>query len=308
MTSFQIYEHLTFRPAWSIIFHIAKFVRKILIGPVTVPVMLCHPLYTAANIATLSELTGGNAILGLSRGAFYEYLSQEVEKPIRAVKESVEIIDLLFRGGGGYQGKIFSLSNSAQLKVPRFHRPRMYVGSSGPKMIQMASGLAPVSGIVVDNLWNSKSVKRIMENIRIGASRAGRKPDELEVVARPFCCVMQDGQEARKTVAKELVHYLPSLVANSPMLSEAGLEPEQIQEFLADPGGQDEVLTTLIENFSAAGTPEEVVEQTDRILREGVTHVCYGHPLGRDIEESIRLVGERIKPYFQGERGSSQIH
>lgn len=297
--SFQIYEHITFRPAWAIAFHIAKSSKTIKIGPVTIPVMLYHPAYIAANLATLNEATGGRALVGISRGAFYEYLHARPEKPIRAVKEAIEIIDLLLHGGGTYLGEVFKVSRKAKLRLPTDSNVEVYVGSSGPKMITMASGLKMVKGIVVDNLWNPSYLAKVRESVKLGASRVGRKPQEISIVPRPFSCVMRKREEAKELMEKELARYLPSLVGDSPMLAEAGVTFEEIKEYSRAPKNNKELGAKLLKNFSASGNPEEIIEQTERMIKAGATHICYGHPLGREVAESIRLMGEKVKPYFQ---------
>lgn len=297
--SFQVYEHITFRPAWAICFHIARFAENIRLGPVTIPVMLYHPAYIAANIAALDEVTDGKAILGLSRGAFYEYLSTTAKRPIAAVNDAVRIIDMLLKGDGGYEGSIFKISSRAKLKTNTAHSVEIYVGSSGPKMIQMASGLKPVKAIVVDNLWNPRYAEKVRENIRLGALGAGRRPEEVSVIARPFCSIMSNREEARRIVIKELSRYMPSLVANSPMLEEAGISFADLEALTVKQHGSEELVSRIIDNFSATGTPDDVIEQTDRLVKAGITHICYGHPLGKNIEESIRLIGDKVKPYFE---------
>src|SRR3990172_5764000 len=86
--SFQIYEHISFRPAWSIVFSIANLSRRVRLGPVTFPVLLQHPIYTAAQTAALMDQAQGGVILGLSRGAFYDGLHLAGKHTILAVEDA----------------------------------------------------------------------------------------------------------------------------------------------------------------------------------------------------------------------------
>lgn len=52
-----------------------------------------------------------------------------------------------------------------------------------------------------------------------------------------------------------------------------------------------------VEKFTALGGPSEIIEQTARMLKAGVDHVCFGHPLGDDLMEAIRIVGDKIIPF-----------
>ncbi len=211
--------------------------------------MLYHPAHIATNIATLSKVVGGKVVLGLSRGAFYEYLSIRIKKPLRAVKEAVETIDLLLHSGGKYEGSLFKVSSKTHLKVHAYPDVETYVGTSGPKMIRMASGLKPVRGIIVDNMWNPRYVPKVQESIRIGALRKGRKPEDIDIIPRPFCCVMKDREEAKKIMVKELAKYLPFLVANSPMLAEAGISFKELEDFALHSEERGELAIKIVENF-----------------------------------------------------------
>jgi len=95
--SFQIYDHLPFKPAWPIAFLASEQTKRILVGPVTVPVFLYHPLILARNLEALSELTHGRAILGISRGAYAEYVGESVDRSIQSVLESVDSVANLIR-------------------------------------------------------------------------------------------------------------------------------------------------------------------------------------------------------------------
>ena len=47
------------------------------------------------------------------------------------------------------------------------------------------------------------------------------------------------------------------------------------------------------------GTPDEVVQQIEQLVAAGINEVNLGGPLGPDPEEAIRLMGERVIPYFR---------
>ncbi len=295
--SMQIYEHLPYKPAWPIAFHAAQYTKRMRIGPVTIPVFLYRPETVARYLGLLDELSGGRALLGLSRGAYYELLPQKPERSIAAVKEAVEIISsLLDEGRAAYDGRIFKLSVELNLSWLAGRSVELYVGTSGPKLAEVASGLRAVKGIVVDNLWNRRYVETLRTSVEAGAAGAGRNASEVSIVARPFASISSDVDEARRTALSALRRYLPALVGNSPMLRAAGISYEDLKSFseYSVPDHED----VILENFSAVGTPEDVIEQTDRIVKAGVGHVCYGHPLSGNIEEGVRLIGEKVKPYF----------
>src|SRR3990172_6225432 len=127
--SMQIYEHLPYRSSWPLVFHAAKSTRRLLIGPVTVPVFLYDPLTLARNLGVLGEITGGRAILGVSRGAYSEYMPRPVERTIKSVLEAVDCVDAILEGRD-YRGTIFAFSKERRLGWLRRRGAEIYVGTS----------------------------------------------------------------------------------------------------------------------------------------------------------------------------------
>ncbi|PSN84767.1 hypothetical protein B9Q02_08900 [Candidatus Marsarchaeota G1 archaeon BE_D] len=283
--SLQLYEHLGFKPAWSTSFLLAPFSKKVRIGVVTVPCAFVHPLYTGANALVLNEVTKGRALLGISRGAFYESVSQSPKNRLQALVDTLEILKALFsKSKKGYQGKVYSLPKGRALRFRYSGRPVIYGGSSGPRTISLLCSFEIVDGIVVDNLWNPSYVSVVLDAMKKGSPKGAK-----ELVARPFCVVVEEESErkrARKLAIRTLAKYLPKLVDGSPMLSFAGITQEAFNI--------DEVL----ENFCAFGNASEIVEQTFKMFKSGVTHVCYGLPLGVNSIRALKILAQKVKPHF----------
>lgn len=303
--SFQSYDHLMYKPAWAVLFTIASHTSKLQLGPVTTQPFFAHPALTAANLACLDEISGGRALIGLSRGfQFYlDMLSLKPERPITAVKEAVEIIDKLIRGGrGSYTGLVFRTSGNTYLrwKPPRTRIP-IFIGTWGPRMFRLAGRMEPVSGTVTDTLWNPQFVPVIMENLRRGALEGRRDPDELIIGVRPLTSISKNIDAAQKTIRSALVDYLPHL---SPLREFAGIdevEVRTVREALnrGDLSKAESAISEKsIRSFTATGTPDDIIDQTEEMIRAGVNHIIYGYPLGPSSEEAIRLVGEDVIPHL----------
>lgn len=288
--SMQIYEHIPYKPAWSIVFHVAKFTKRLLIGPVTFPVFLYDPLTLARNLATLQELTNGRAMLGISRGAYAEYMIGGVDRSIKAVLKSIALLDAILHGEKYSEG--LSQSEKERLDWLIGKNPEIYIGTSGLRLSTLASRLEIVKGIVVDNLWNPEYAKELRMTIDKASEEAGRS-NKLQLIARPFTMIADNKDEATRRVMPILREYLPDLVGRSPMLSAAGFSYDELLSLRAS---DVRLPLELLENFVALGTPEEIVEQTSVMLKAGVDHVCYGHPLGTDTINVTKLIGEKIIP------------
>lgn len=297
--SLQLYEHLGYRPAWSTSFLLAPHTRRVRVGPVTVPSALTHPFYLALQALCLDEVSGGRALLGVSRGAYYERVGGVGVSTFEALRDTLEILGIVFsRSGRGYRGKAFSLPEGSGPLFEHAGRPRLYAGTSGPKTLKMVSSNPVVDGVVVDNLWNPAYVRVVLECVERGSAMGGRgvRP---ELVARPFCVVFEGEEEragALKLAEEKLAQYLPSLVDGSPMLGYAGITREELAEFARNPHGDRGLSERFLAAFCAFGTPKEIVEQAQTMLESGVDHICFGLPLGVDPLGSLRLLAEKVLP------------
>jgi 5,10-methylenetetrahydromethanopterin reductase len=94
---------------------VAAATSKIQLGPGVTDPYSRHPAITAATIATLDELSGGRARLGLGTGGYgFAQLGLERRLPVAALRETIEIVRGLLAGGPmALEGKVISLAESA---------------------------------------------------------------------------------------------------------------------------------------------------------------------------------------------------
>jgi 5,10-methylenetetrahydromethanopterin reductase len=281
--SLQLYDHLPFRPAWGLSFSLAGYLRRVKIGPVTIPAYLYSPEEAARNLALLGELSCAGAVLGISRGAYHELLGRRVERSRAA------LLRFLSRLHG-----MLAPSGRPKLGWLRPGSYELYVGTSGPKLASQVARLPFVSAVVVDNLWNPAYASKLKGILSEAAKEAGLERPPL-LIARPFCCVDEDREGASARAIEELSRYLPRLAGGSPMLLEGGLSPAALTN-------EQELRRQLAKrylNFAAAGTVDEIIAQTESMIRAGVDHICYGHPLGREPEKAVVALALKVKGYLE---------
>lgn len=297
-----VYDDLMFKPTWPILTLIAEHTRRVQVGPAIVHPFLVHPAYTAGNLAELDELSEGRAILGIGRGAFYEFLGITPRRTITAVREAILLIRHLLSGDRTpFQGRVFTSTPEAFFRYkPRRADVPIFIGTWGAKMCQVGGELA--SETKSDGLWNADYVKIIRENIDIGARRAGRDPMEIGIAAGPLCAISNNREAALKMARMALAIYLPYL---HPMTEVAGISPQEIRRVreAAARGNFEEgasyVSDLSVQKCSVAGRPADVIPQIEKMIDAGVTHVAFGHPLGPDFEEALHLIGREIIPHFR---------
>ena len=298
-----VYDDLMFKPVWPILTLIAEHTTRVQIGPAIVHPFLVHPAYTAGNLAELDEISGGRAMLGIGRGAFYEFLGMKPQKPITAVKEAILLIRRLLAGSReAFHGEVFTATPELFFRWQPIRRELpIFIGTWGAKMCHVAGEIG-VTETKSDGLWNPNYVRLIRENIDIGAKRGGRDGSTIGIAAGPLCSISADRNAAHQMARMALAIYLPYL---HPMTEVAGISKEEIAKVReAAARGQFEegsayVSDLSVRKCSVAGTPADVIPQIEKMIEAGVTHVAFGHPLGPDFEEALRLIGQEIIPQFR---------
>jgi 5,10-methylenetetrahydromethanopterin reductase len=94
-------DHYFLRDVYAAQAVMAERTSTVRLGTAVAAALLRHPSLLASSTATIDELSGGRAILGLGTGGF-EFPSQldlRVASPLALVKESVLIARELFDGG-----------------------------------------------------------------------------------------------------------------------------------------------------------------------------------------------------------------
>lgn len=292
-----------FKPTWPLLTLIGEHTNRIKVGPGIITPQIVHPCYHAGNLAELDELTNGRAVLGIARGAFWEFLGIEKQaKPITMVREAIQIIRRLLSGDRtAFHGEIFTATEELFFRFqPLREEVPIFIGTWGPKMCQLAGEIA--DGVKSDGLWNPDYVKILRENIEIGAARANRDPQEVEIIAGPLCSISSDREKAKATARRVLAVYLPYL---RPMTDVAGIPEEEINKVreAASTGdfelGASHVSDLSISKCSVTGTPEDVIEQIELMVHAGVKHIAFGHCLGPDFDEALDLLGKEVLPHFR---------
>lgn len=296
-------DDLMLKPVWPLLTLIAEHTKRVGVGTSIVHPFLRHPALLAGSIAEIDELSNKRAILGIGKGAFYEFLGMAPEKPITAVREAIEIINRLLAGDRTpYHGKVFTATEEAFLRwTPVRKRIPISIGAWGPKMCQLAGEMA--TELKAFGLWNPDYIALVKENVAIGAARAGRRPQEVVICSGSVCSVSMDRRAAMKAARQSLAIFLPWL---APMTDAAGIDPAVVRSVReanrhgAFTEAAKHITDDMVSYFGVAGRPEDVIPQIEKLIGLGIRHISFGPPLGPDREEAIKLLGRKVLPYFKG--------
>ena len=301
-TNLSIYDDLLFKPAWPILSIIAANTERIKIGPAVLNPYLTHPAVIAANISVIDEISKGRAFIGIGKGAFLDFLNINSEKPLTAVKEAIEIIQILTRGiKKPFNGKVFSLKDGAFFRCNTDHMTiPVMVGTWGQKMSTLAG--AKADEVKASPLWNSEYAKILRSKIDQGAVSAGRIPSEIDLTLGVLTSVHNDSGVAREFARNSLAVYLPHLY---PMTEAMGVSQSEISNVkkLSDLGKYSEASKLIsdetLNNFCLYGSPNEIRAKITALVDSApVDKIEFGTPLGPNSFEAINLLKTEVIPWF----------
>ena len=284
---------------------IATSTSRIGIGSGVLDPVTLHPGQIAMYASGLQELSGDRFVLGIGAGSdvFFGRAGIATDSPVVRTREAIIAIRELLAGRSpaGVPGAAAGWTEQA---VPRVARPTpVYVGALGPRMLEMTGRLA--DGALALCL-PPRHVHRVMEQIGVGATKAGRSIDDLDVAACLWVSISDDGDEARRLLAEHIALYSGSLSRDA--LAANGLDPADFartQKLMDQDRRADAVasVTDPMLELGIAGDVDDVIDQCAALIESGVQHISFGPPLGTDRMNSIRLIGRRVLPVLRAQLG-----
>ena len=236
----------------------------------------------AATFLTLDDLAPDRVICGI--GAWWDPLAQNVgierRKPLLAMRETVEVLRrLLNMERVTFHGE-FHHVDEIELDVVHGRRePRnvpIMIGATGPKMMELTGEIA--DGAVLNYCVAPEYNDQAMEQLEIGAKRAGRSLDDLDRPQLIVCSVDHDHDTAIEYSKMLLCQYM----AQQPHIAKAsGVSDEVVQEIqsiLGWPATKEQINKAkhlvpdeLVHKITASGTPEEARAKVDEYVKRGCT-------------------------------------
>lgn len=304
--------------------------NTIKLGPgVTNPASRIAPL-TACGMATINQLAPGRAILGIGTGNTTRRTMGMPAARLSVLREHVEVCQGLFRGG------ITDYSEGDRHRKIKFLNPDVgfiniedpiptYIAASGPKSCQLAGEIA--DGVILFGAVHPGLLKFLLDNVRIGAERAGRNFDDLYILSMTAFYLTPPDVPIESDQVREAVGPMVASSSNIFALS-ARLDPECLPDELRDellafkgayhaPGEPIEsrhlklysgylqnlrqehvpLLTEkIIRGTTLTGSAEQVIESV-QIMRDAGVHQVAIQPI-LDTATTIGQVASEIMPKF----------
>lgn len=282
---------------------------KIQLGPCVSDPYSRIPGMQATAIASLDEVSNGRALLTLGAGgAGFKQLQMERKQPNVAIREAILIIKKLLLGEEvTFKGKMFSVDRAKMNFECRKDIP-IFIASRSPSNLKLAGEVA--DGAVI--AFASKDILiHAIERVREGANKAGRKLEDLKLIAWVYTAISEDSNSAVNNVRPFVTQ---ALLNTSPEMYPTMFRtlPEEVTSFISKSRNGNEqaayedrryLTDEVIRRFSVAGTPIECIEKLRDIVNLGIETIwlrCFSAPYSEvDHEKVLMPFAERVMPYVK---------
>jgi probable F420-dependent oxidoreductase len=181
---------------------------RIQLGTGIVNVYTRTPSLVAMALASLDQLSGGRAILGLGAGhrADLEQGHGVVfARPFRRIREYVALIRAILGGHDLPSTPLCSVTRFRLGFTPERTAVPIYLAALGPEMCELAGEIA--DGVLL-NWATPEYVPEAVAHVRIGAERAGRRVSDIPIACYVRTAAAREPHAAASALARELTRYI----------------------------------------------------------------------------------------------------
>jgi 5,10-methylenetetrahydromethanopterin reductase len=284
----------------------AERTTRIGLGTGVAAVQLRHPALIASSAATIDELSGGRALIGIGPGGF-EFPTQfamRPESPLSLMRDSIAIIRELLSGGSEHRGRTFI---AAGAKLGRETRPiPIYTSGRGPRMIELAGELA--DGVIVHGL-NPGFIDYVREHVGRGAVRAGRRPADCGISIMLDVEIDEDEDAAIERL-KPRCRIMAGGSYTDELIPVYGLDANDVTRLRAavsggDPNAGALVTEPMVRTFALGGSVSTIAKGLVELRGQGVDHVILklgeGDPGGTATQ--LELIAPAVEEILADGRG-----
>ena len=254
------------------------------------------PVTLGIQAATLNEYADGRLLVGLgvANGTIAAWHGDTYDRPLRRIREYVEIVRATYTGERvEYDGDFYASTKGFKLAFePPPYPLRILLAALGSKTATLAGKIS--DGVVI-NMADPARVRQIVGWCYEGARSAGRDPSGFEVVAKLRVALHEDPAHAKRTLKKVLTFYALQN-GYSQMLRDMGFaeEVESIRDAYARDGfraARDRVSDDLFAGVPmfAGSSLDGLAERLEAYREAGVTRMIVASvPTGDDLWGEIR--------------------
>jgi 5,10-methylenetetrahydromethanopterin reductase len=310
---FWLADERFFREVYACLTLCALRTRRIRLGPCVTDPYSRHPALTAMAIATLDEISGRRALLGIGAGVSgFRELGIDASRSAVAIREAVEVIRALLAGKTvTVKGREVSFTDGRLDFAPARADVPIFVASQRAGGCRVAGRVA--DGAVMQGAVAEPLVRFLRETVHGAAREAGRDPAGVDLVARLNVCIYDDRRVARDTMRPTIVRSLSAQRPDFFTFATAGLTvPAGLRDkVLALPYTHEaaplqalapEVPDAFVDACTLTGPPDVIAPEVVRLARSGITEVMvYPLAVGGHLETTIERFQAEVMPRVRRE-------
>ena len=272
-----------FRELFVTLAMVGQATRRVMIGPSVANPLTRHPAVMASAIASVQEISGGRAMLGIGTGDSAIYNLSERPRGLGGLREYVLALRGLLRGEtvqfAGREIHTKWVAGQSDDPAP------IYISAEGPKTLELAGEIA--DGVICGMGLSPEVVKLTLEHIAIGAERAGKSLDDIDIWTLTRVNIGSDRSalvdEIRMELASTAHHafrftqagkLVPAELADAIRRVQSGYRPAHHEDLGESPNAglmdDSELLSYMIDRFAVVGTADECVERIQSIRASGI--------------------------------------
>ena len=280
--------HIAARDSITVLMAYAARSEKLRLGTGVTPIYSRTPAAAAQSYATLDEFSGGRAVAGLGvshRPVVEAWYGQEIDKPLREMREYVGIVRAILRGEDPPQGEKFRCAFHFMAFEPRPDIP-IYLAGLSPGMLRLAGEIA--DGVV---LWlcNPDYIREVVvPTVAEGRAKAGKPAEGFDIVAAVPSAVTGEPDQARGQLRSELIPYF-SLPFYRKMIELSGYD-DDIAAFDAAGADPAKISDGFIDTLAAIGSAEDAIATVRRYADSGATSPCLGGIAKTDFDATLEAL------------------
>jgi 5,10-methylenetetrahydromethanopterin reductase len=250
---------------------------RVRLGPLVTNPLTRHPVVTASAMASVDELSGGRAVLGLGSGDSAIYTIGTPPATVAGPEDAVVTLGRLTSGEAIDRGGRRWQVHRSTRRVP------VYLAAEGPRTLELAGRVA--DGVIVGLGLTPEVIQLSLAAIERGARAVGRALSDVDVwwFAKTNVADTRAGavEPIRMALAASANHAFRFTLENKgvpPDLHERvrGLQRDYNSHHHELAGAGNALLTDrwgltdyLADRFAIAGTPDDCVAQLQRAMAAG---------------------------------------
>jgi probable F420-dependent oxidoreductase len=203
--------------AWTLLSALAAVTERVELGPLVACAGFHSPGLIAKMAATIDDVSGGRFVLGLGAGwneREFRAFGLPFDHLVSRFEDSFAIVRGLLAGERvSFAGRYWQTEDAVLLPAPK-RRPRLMIGTNGPRMLGIALPHVDAWNTWYDDYGNTaEGFARLNERITSAARGAGRDPAEIDRSACVLVVLDRSADERRVPADVAPVEGSPERIA-----------------------------------------------------------------------------------------------